>query len=73
MGDANRDALLAALREQRRRQGSVQGILVVECPTTSCPVGEIPMRVRERAGGRLVQPPLTCCRCGAEAMFLRLE
>jgi hypothetical protein len=73
MEDANRDALLAALREQRRDQGRVQGVLVVECPMTSCPVGEIPIHVRERVGGRLVQPPVKCCRCGVEAMFLRLE
>jgi hypothetical protein len=73
MRDANREELLDALREQRRRQGAVHGILVVECPTTSCPVGEIPMRVRERAGGHLVQPKLKCPRCGVEATFLRLE
>jgi hypothetical protein len=73
MGDANREALLDALREQRRGQGRVHGILVVECSMTSCPEGEIPMRVRDRVGGRLVQPPLKCCRCGAETMFLRLE
>jgi hypothetical protein len=73
MEDANRDVLLAALREQRHDQGRVEGALVVDCPMTSCPVGEVSMRVRERAGGRLVQPPLKCCRYGAEAMFLRLE
>jgi hypothetical protein len=60
MGDANREALLTALREQRRGQGRVEGVLVVECPMTSCPVGEVSMRVRGRAGGHLVQPKLKC-------------
>jgi hypothetical protein len=73
MGDANWEELLDALREQRRDQGRVEGVLVAECPMTSCPVGEVPIHVRERAGGRLVQPPLTCGRCGAETFFLRLE
>lgn len=72
MGDDNREELLAALREQRRGKGRVEGVLVVECSMTSCPVGEVSMRVRERAGGHLVQPKLKCPRCGAETFFLRL-
>jgi hypothetical protein len=72
-GDDNREELLAALREQRRQQGRVEGLLVAECPATSCPVGEIRMYVREHAGGRLVQFPIKCPRCGHHAWFLRLE
>jgi hypothetical protein len=69
----NREEMLTALREQRRRQGRVQGILTLECPTTSCPVQSITLRIREQAGGHLIQPRLKCCRCGQEAWFVALE
>jgi hypothetical protein len=65
MHENNRDALLSALREQRRRQGWVEGIMTLECPATSCPmVGEMRLRVRETVGGRLLQPPMKCRRAG---------
>jgi hypothetical protein len=73
VNDENRQDLLAALREQRRQQGRIQGLLVVECPMTSCPVSTITMRVQEQSGANLVQPKITCCRCGTETWFLRLE
>lgn len=69
----NRDALLSALREARRRQGRVQGVLVVECSVTSCPVGEIRMAVKEAPARKLLQPKLTCPRCGMETWFVQLD
>jgi hypothetical protein len=74
MNDANRGELLEALREQRRRQGRVQGQLTLACPVTSCPItGEFRVLVRETAGGSLVQPKLKCIRCGTELHFIGLE
>ena len=72
MSTENREELLAALREQRRDQGRVQGVLICECSMTSCPVGEVRITVKESTGGKLVQPALKCPRCGAETMFLQL-
>jgi hypothetical protein len=70
----NRQDLLTALREQRRRQGRVHGQLVLECPASSCPVvGTFRIPVRETAGGHLVQPKLKCPRCGLELFFIDLE
>ena len=72
--DMNREALLEALRAQRRRQGRVLGLLTVECPVTSCPVtGEFRVPVKETTGGRLMQPKLKCPRCGTELHFISLQ
>jgi len=72
--NGNDHELLAALREQRRRQqGKIHGRLVVECAASSCPVSLITMTVNEAAGGRLLQPKLKCPRCSQEAWFVRLE
>jgi hypothetical protein len=73
MDAENREELLEALREQRQRQGRVQGLMTLECAQTSCPVQVITVRVRETVGGRLLQPPMKCCRCGSELYFLALE
>ena len=70
----NREEMLTVLREQRRRQGGkIRGLMTLECPASSCPVGEITIRVHERAGGTLLQPKLKCCRCGQEVWFVGLE
>jgi hypothetical protein len=73
MNTDNREALLAELRSARDRQGQVSGILTLECSHTSCPVQVVTLRVRERLDGRLLQPPMKCCRCGNELVFIALE
>jgi hypothetical protein len=72
MDVVNRSELLQELRRVRDRQGQINGRMELECPQTSCPVQSVSLRVRERAGGRLLQAPMKCCRCGNELHFLSL-
>jgi hypothetical protein len=73
MSPENREALLSALRAARRQQGRVYGVMRFECAMTSCPVQVVTLRVQEEAGGKLLQNPMKCCRCGSELYFLTLE
>jgi hypothetical protein len=65
MDVVNRGELLEELRSAReRQQGKIYGRMAFECSHTSCPVQQVTLTVRERAGGRLLQPVMKCCRCG---------
>jgi len=69
----NREALLSALQDARRRQGYLHRRLTAECSMTSCSVIEVPLMVRESLARKLMQPPLKCPRSGQEAVFVRLD
>ena len=73
MSTEHREALVHDLRGVRLQQGYVRGYVVAECGMTSCPVISIKMEVREAPGRKPLQNPLKCPRCGAEAIYTRME
>jgi hypothetical protein len=74
MNPENRQELLTALRLQRHDQdGKIHGVMMLECSSTSCSVGEIRVHVHERPGGKVMQPKISCIRCGTELEFVSLD